>query len=201
MMRQIVRITLGLVVAVTPASTAQTTSTPTADHMRAAYEAHQGDFDYLLGDWEFTGTSPAYGQYRGFWSAVRLPTGQILDEYRVVDDAGHTVRLTMTIRSYNAARDRWELVGTDPGGGLQNTGTGTRVGGDIQIEQTFGVAVGNPFILRIRYYNIGSDHFSWTADRSTNQGKTWTKDFQHIEAHRLGPARSIDPLTAAKLPR
>jgi len=201
MMHHVVLTTLGLIVAATSASTVQSTSKPTAEHMRAAYEAHQQDFDYLLGDWAFAGTSSAYGTFRGFWSAVRLPTGQILDEYRVVDDAGNTVRQTMTIRAYNAARDRWELVGMDPGGGLQHTGTGTRVGRDIQIEQTFGVAVRNPFVLRIRYHNIGPDHFSWTADQSTDQGETRTKDFQHIEAHRIGPARSIEPLTAAKLPR
>jgi hypothetical protein len=56
--------------------------------------AHQNDFDYLLGDWEFTGVRhEASGElkFRGYWSAVRLDAGaQILDEYRVIGDKGET---------------------------------------------------------------------------------------------------------------
>ena len=48
--------------------------------MQASYEAHRGDFDYLLGDWEFSAVSREYGNFRGYWSAVRLDGGQILDE-------------------------------------------------------------------------------------------------------------------------
>jgi hypothetical protein len=31
----------------------------------------------------------------------------------------------------------------------------------------------NPSTLRIRCYDIQPDRFSWTADRSTDGGKTW----------------------------
>ncbi|HEY0776507.1 MAG TPA: hypothetical protein VGD56_00950, partial [Gemmatirosa sp.] len=37
--------------------------------------ARPGDFDYLLGDWRFTGVSKRWGRLRGAWSAVRLATG------------------------------------------------------------------------------------------------------------------------------
>jgi hypothetical protein len=84
------------------------------------------------------------------------------------------------------------------GGGLQDVGTGQRVGDEVQIEQKFGVASGNVSILRIRYYNIQSDRFSWIADRSTDGGKTWSKDVQKIEAHRIGPARSLGALAPAR---
>ena len=52
----------------------------TPQQMQASYEAHKGDFDYLLGDWEFSAVSREYGNFRGYWSAVRLDGGQILDE-------------------------------------------------------------------------------------------------------------------------
>ena len=68
----------------------------------------------------------------------------------------------------------------------------------MHIEQTFGVAAGTPSILRIRYYNIQPDRFSWTADRSTDAGKTWVKAFQQIEARRIGPPRSMGPLAPAR---
>ena len=68
----------------------------------------------------------------------------------------------------------------------------------MRIEQTFGAVTPNPSLLRIRYYNIKPDQFSWTADRSMDGGKTWTTTFQTIEAHRIGPARSLEPLTHPK---
>ena len=177
---------------------AQEAGARTAEQRKALFEAHKGDFDYLLGDWEFTARSQQYGQFRGHWSAVRLDEGQILDEYRVTGDAGETYYVTTTLRNYNSALDRWELIGADAGAGLQDFGTGRRVGAEVHIEQRFGVAAGTPSVLRIRYYDIRPDGFSWAADRSNDDGKTWIKDFQTIQARRIGPARTMGPLAPAR---
>jgi hypothetical protein len=184
--------------AVSPLTLAQTPSRKSVAQMKASYEAHKGDFDYLLGDWEFTTVSKKYGKGRGYWSAVRLDTGAILDEFRITGDNGETYYVTTTLRAYNAARDRWELVGVDGAGGLQDIGTGYRKGAEVHIEQKFGVAGGNPSTLRIRYYNIQPDRFSWRADRSDDGGKTWIKDDQQIEARKIGPPRSLGPLAPAR---
>ena len=176
---------------------AQAESKRTPEQLKAAYAAHKSDFDYLLGDWTFTSEHHEYGKFAGRWSALRLETGQILDEYRVVGDKGETFHVTSTIRAYNAAADRWELIGMDGGGGLQDFGTAQRVNSEMHLEQKFGVARGNPTILRIRYYDIQADRFSWTADRSTDGGKTWVKDFQRIEARRIGPSRDLGALAPA----
>src|SRR5262245_17497668 len=109
---------------------AQIPSRKSPEQMKASYAAHKGDFEYLLGDWEFTPLSKKYGQGRGYWSAVRLATGQILDEFRIGGDNGETYYVTTTLRAYNAALDRWELVGMDGGGGLQDIGTGYRKGNE-----------------------------------------------------------------------
>jgi len=170
----------------------------TAKELRASFDAHKGDFDYLLGEWEFTTVSKEQGPAKGFWTAVRLDTGQILDEFRIVGDKRETWYVTSTLRSYNAGLDRWELVGMGEGGGLQDVGTGQRVGNEVHIEQKFGVALGRTSILRIRYYNIQPDRFSWTADRSMDGGKSWSKDDEKIEAHRIGPARSLGALAPAR---
>ena len=166
----------------------------------AVSAAHHGDFDYLLGDWEFTAENRQYGKFRGYWSAVRLENGSILDEYRIVDDNGESVYSTTTIRAYNAAADRWELIGMDGGSGLQDFGTAQRRNSEMHIEQKFGVANGSPSVMRIRYYNIQPDRFSWTADRSADNGKTWVERFQEIEARRIGPPRSLGPLAGKKTP-
>jgi hypothetical protein len=52
--------------------------------------------------------------------------------------------------------------------------------------------------MRIRYYNIEKDRFSWAAARSTDGGKTWVKNYMQIEARRIGPPRSLDPLAPPK---
>ena len=170
----------------------------TPDEMKAMIEAHKGDFDYLLGDWAFTADHQEYGKFRGYWSAVRLDKGQILDEFRVVDEKDETIYVTTTLRAYNGALDRWELVGMDAGNGLQDVGTGQRVGSEIHIEQRFGVTTDKPSTMRIRYYDIQPDRFSWTADRSTDGGKTWTQKYEQIEARRIGASRALGPLAVPK---
>src|SRR5205823_14978513 len=40
---------------------AQSTSQRTNEQKQALLNAHKADFDYLLGDWEFTGTNRQYG--------------------------------------------------------------------------------------------------------------------------------------------
>jgi hypothetical protein len=177
---------------------AQATAKRTPEQIEASFEAHKGDFDYLLGDWEFTAESKEHGKFRGYWSAVRLEEGQILDEYRVVGDKEETIYVTTSLRNYNKVLDRWELIGADAGAGLQDFGTGRRKGAEMHIEQKFGVMSGQPSVWRIRYFNIQPDRFSWAADRSVDDGKTWVKDHQRIEARRVGPARSLGPLAPAK---
>ena len=192
-------IALAIFCAIALSLSAQSANQKTADQKKALYDAHKGDFDYLLGDWQFTGTNRQYGKTQGYWSAARLGEGaQLIDEYRIAGDDGETYYVTYTLRSYNASLDRWELVGIDTGSGLQNVGTGHRDGGEVHIEQKFGVGTPNASTWRIHYYNIRPDGFSWSADRSTDEGKTWTKDFQQLEVRRIGPARTIGPLTTPK---
>lgn len=179
---------------------AQTPAQRTPEQIRASFEAHRGDFDYLLGDWEFTSVSREYGPGRGFWSAVRLDEGQILDEYRVTGDSGQTYYVTTTFRNYNSVMDRWELVGADAGTGLQDMGTARRVGAEMHVEQRFGVAYGEPSLWRIRYYDIRPDRFSWAADRSTDGGTTWDREYLTIEARRIGAPRTLPALAPARTP-
>jgi hypothetical protein len=159
--------------------------------------AHAADFDYLLGDWEFSGANAQYGKLHGYWSAVRLDNPkQILDEYRVVGPKGEIYYSTTTLRAYDGRLDEWELVSMDEGTGLQNLGTGRKDGSEMHINQKFLGPNGSFSTLRIRYYDIGADSFSWTADRSSDDGKTWTKNFQTLNVKRIGPPRTIPSLIA-----
>ena len=188
------------IVAIASPLAAQTQRTP--EQRRALIQAHQADFDYLLGDWEFTSVHKDYGTTHGFWSAVRLPDDEggviILDEFRIVGDSGETWFVTRTLRAYNVNLDRWELISTNGASGLQDFGTAQRVGDEMHIEQRFGVGTATPSVSRIRYYNIRPDRFSWTSDRSTDDGRTWSIAHNKIEAQRIGPRRTMAPLASAR---
>jgi len=194
----LLRLCAGAILVPMVGASAQNIPKRTPEQIKASYEMRRDDFNYLLGDWQFTAVSREYGDMRGFWSATRLDEGQILDEYRIVGDSGETYYVTTTIRAYNAVLDRWELIGMDGGNGLQDFGTGRRVGSEMHIEQRFGVMSEKPSTWRIRYYDIGPDRFSWAADRSIDAGKTWEKNHQTIQARRIGPPRSLGPLAPAK---
>lgn len=183
-----------------PLLIAQPPSAKQVQELSARVGAHKGDFDYLLGDWEFTGENTA-AKFNGRWSATKMPNGQILDEFRVYGDKGQTTYVTSTVRTYNAWVDRWELIGMGGGGGLQDFGTGQRTGDEVHIEQRFGVAGGHPSTYRITYSNIKADSFSWSADRSMDGGQTWQKGYETLEARRIGPPRKMDSLTPATKPQ
>lgn len=173
----------------------------TPEQLRALQEAHRGDFDYLLGDWEFTSVHKEFGTAHGVWSAVKLAEGdQVYDEYRLVGDSGETWYVTTTLRAYNAVLDQWELVSVEEGHGLKNLGTGRKVGTEVHIEQRFGVMTRAPALWRIRYYDIRPDRFSWTADVSKDDGRSWIPKFLTIEARRIGPARHQARLTPSRRP-
>ena len=185
--------------ALAPAARAQTAAdSARARQLRASWERHKGDFDYLLGDWTFTAQSKQWGRFHGLWSAVRLEGGgPILDEYRITGDSGQTFYVSTTLRSYNAAADRWELVSVDDGTGLRNIGTAHLAGGEMHIEQTFDATGSSPAQWRIRYYDIQPERFSWAADRSTDGGRTWVTDYLRIEARRAGPPKPAVALAPA----
>ena len=179
----------------------QESGTSAEERTRKLIELHKGDFDYLLGDWRFKAKSSTWGEFGGAWSAVRLATGggvNVLDEYRVLGDSDETFFASSTLRVYNPAQDRWELVSVHETSGLQDVGTARKVGAEMHIEQTFGANTAKPEQWRIRYYNIGADGFRWAADRSMDGGKTWERDHMTLEARRVGPARTLDPLARTK---
>jgi hypothetical protein len=153
--------------------------------LKALYDKHKGDFDYLVGNWDFTSESKQFGKGRGTWTVVKKEDDFIYDEFRVLGDSGETLYHTATLRAYNAQLDRWELVSTEEGGGLANTGTGRKVGNEMHIQQTFSAMTDRPRRSRIRYYDIRPDRFSWVADVSFDGGRTWEPNANRIEARRI----------------
>lgn len=180
---------------------AQTATIPVNQRL-ALSQQHQGDFDYLLGDWQFTGVrkraNAADQKLHGYLSAARLPKGpEILLQDRFLNDDGSIFFESSTLIVYNVGLDQWELASTaddGPGGGLQDRGVAHKEAGEMRIEQRFGSMSPKPTIWRIRHYDIASDHYSLSADRSTDDGRTWEANYERTELRRIGPARSLEPL-------
>jgi hypothetical protein len=166
--------------------------------LQAALEAHQHDFDYLLGDWSFVAKNRQGGSFHGHWIAERLPGGQILDEFRIESPSGaHSV---FTVRAYNAALGRWDIVTLNRVAGLGHVGTAQKVGTEIVADQNVGSEDAHPTIWHIRYHDISASHFLWDADQSYDAGKTWDRDFMTIEAHRVAPPHTFGSLVPSDMP-
>ncbi len=169
---------------------------------QAAYDAHQAEFDYLLGDWEFVQTRPSASgpvKFRGYWSARRSADGAVItDEFRILDDSGRTSYVSTTLRAYSATQKRWNILGVEPGLGVLQVGTGWKEGKDMRISQTFSGGGADSSLWRIRYHDIRPDRFSWRGDRSTDGGKTWFENFRTIEARRIGAAAPLASLTPSR---
>jgi hypothetical protein len=167
--------------------------TPNRDAaLQAALEAHQHEFDYLLGDWSFAAKSRQGSTFHGHWTAERLPGGQILDEFQIESPSGaHSV---FTVRAYNAALGRWDIVTLNRVAGLGHVGTARRVGAEIVADQNVGSEGAHQSVWHIRYHDITASHFVWDADQSSDAGKTWDRDFMTIEADRVGAPHAFRTL-------
>ena len=163
---------------------------PTASQAAAG----PSDFDFLKGRWNVVYNNTAPGippNLKGAWVAEEQADGRVLyDEFRVFGPNGQTVTLGVTYRIFDHGRGRWDMryaavLAAPPGEAVRMPAqwaelTAWRDGHDMCVDQ---VSAGRR--LRIRYYNITPDHFSWKADVSTDGGKTWSVDQIKIEATRV----------------
>lgn len=154
-------------------------------------------FDFLLGEWTVDVTSKAPNTpptYKGVWQAWKTLNGLgIIDEYSVRDDSDRVVYSGTTLRAFDTHSGTWTMRYVDQFAG--ETGhwsdlVGMNVGQEIHVEQRGRTPDGRTTILKIRYFNIQPDHFSWVADQSRDGGATWLREYLRIEAtRRAGPAK------------
>jgi hypothetical protein len=148
-------------------------------------------FDFLLGEWEVEMLTVPEGSTvsrRATLSVHRILDGTaLLDEIRHVDEAGQVNFRGATFRTYLLDRDRWyvlwmmaniegctELEAQVIDGEVHTTGKGRDPWGEL--------------VERGRYYDISSDGFSFTLERSNDAGKTWIRPFVSFRASRRKPA-------------
>lgn len=151
------------------------------------------DFDFLEGSWTVVYNNSQRGippNVPGTWIGRKESDGRVLfDEFRLQGPDGRTATLGATYRVFDHVRSRWDmryvgLIVVTPDGATTQPAqwaelTAWREGNTMRVDQR-----GRSRMLRITYYNISRNRFSWKADVSTDGGQTWVRDQIRIEATR-----------------
>ncbi len=148
-------------------------------------------FAFLLGRWRGEAkVRSAQGEWQTFqatWLGRFILDGYaIADEYRMTDSSGKLIVLGMNFRTYDAAREVWNikwlnaLAGTWVDLGTEELG-GVRFEGPSIIYAFKEPVAAHPF-TRATYTNISRTHFTWRGERS-DDAETWS-EFMVVELSR-----------------
>jgi hypothetical protein len=146
-----------------------------------------GDYDALIGMWEFTFQSRqedgSFGApFKGHWTFAKKGEGGIIEDHWRPDNPTTPMESSLyTYRVFDPEQKVWRLVGASSrGGGLIPGRTWADADGRDGIEWYGSV------LVRFRYFAITPNHFLWRQDQSHDGGKTWILDTGMMEARRIG---------------
>jgi hypothetical protein len=148
-------------------------------------------FAFLLGTWrcEARVKSPTgdWQSWQATWVGRFILDGYaIADEYRMTAPAGELIVLGMNVRTYDAAKQRWNIKWLDALAGTWVDLGPEELGGIRFDSQSIIYAFKEPMAThaytRATYTNISADHFTWRGEKS-DDGKAWS-EFMVVEAYR-----------------
>lgn len=148
-------------------------------------------FAFLIGKWRCEAKlKSADGSWQAFqaaWSGRFILDGYaIADEYRMLALSGEPIVLGMNFRSYDAAKQSWNirwlnaLAGNWTDLASEELG-GVRIHGD-SLVYAFKEPVAGHAYTRATYTNHSETHFTWRGEKSDN-GRNWS-EFMIVQAHR-----------------
>jgi len=145
------------------------------------------DYDAVLGFWHFRfqnrNADGTFGDpFTGHWSFELKPGGGLMIDAWRPDNPSQPMGASLyTLRLFHPARKVWQIMGARSAGGELTPGVTWSDGRDLYVIQH--IATG---VVRIRYFAIEADRFLWRADHSSDNGKTWVRDYWAMEATRVG---------------
>ena len=125
----------------------------------------------------------------------------IADEYRMTNQTGEVIVHGMNFRTYSVERKTWVIrwlsatgsfwleLGPEELGGVRvspKTITFNFVDAFAPDAAKEAERIGiqsQPTLTRVTFSHISESHFTWTGERSLDQGKTWA-EFIVVEGHR-----------------
>ncbi|HEY2377364.1 MAG TPA: nuclear transport factor 2 family protein [Gemmatimonadaceae bacterium] len=146
-----------------------------------------GDYDALIGTWEFTFQSRqpdgSFGiPFTGHWTFEKKGEGGIIEDHWRPDNPTTPMASSLyTYRVFDPEEKVWRLVGANSrGGGIIPGRTWADASGRYGIEWYGNV------LVRFRYFALTPARFLWRQDQSRDGGKTWIPDTGMMEARRIG---------------
>jgi len=142
-------------------------------------------FDFLIGDWEshYTvrvspenqATATVHGQWHAWYG---------WDGFAVYDDWKQVGTLSgnsgPAIRSYDPFNDHWVMHYIPINAPLESVWpmiASAEETGEIHGEMAVTDGQSRRFLQRIHFVDIAEDSFTWSSDRSWDEGKTWIRDW------------------------
>ncbi len=155
---------------------------PAGMNRKAPLETAQ--LNFLIGEWDcIQKVKLADGSFRdqtALWKAYYSLNGfAIQDEW--YGSGGYQ---GSTWRSYDPNSQQWVMTYMQANSSTHWLMRGQFRDGEFHAEFNGETPAGQTFRQRIRFYNIAEDRFSWAADRTFDEGKTWIEDVMLIEAKR-----------------
>ncbi len=148
-------------------------------------------FAFLIGRWQGEAkVKSANGEWQTFqatWLGRFILDGYaIADEYRMIGSSGEMIVLGMNFRTYDAARQVWNIKWLNALAGRW-TDLGSEEFGGLNLDAhsisyAFEEPVATHTYTRASYTNISKTHFTWRGEQS-DDGKVWS-EFMVVEAYR-----------------
>jgi hypothetical protein len=148
-------------------------------------------FAFLIGQFKceakLKSSDGSWQMFHATWSGRFILDGYaIADEYTMTGPEGELVVLGMNFRTYDVAKQVWNIKWLNAlGGSWTDLGSeefgGVKIAGN-SITYSFKEPVAVQAYTRATYTNISPEHFTWKGERS-DDGKSWT-DFMLVECHR-----------------
>jgi len=156
-----------------------------------AYNEQLSDFAFIIGRWEcdvnIKKGDDEFEQNEALWTGRYILDGNAIeDEYRETNEDGELIRLGINIRSYNN-ENGWTMKWFDA---LNSSwlDLGPKELGGVHVNSSsisFKHFALNDMLVRITFFDIKDDSFSWKADVSNDNGKTWDEKVFTIIANRI----------------
>ena len=149
-------------------------------------------FAFIIGKWRcdisLKGEDGTWQPYQATWVGRYILDGHVIaDEYRMTNQKGELIVHGMNFRAYSVEKKTWVMRWLDATGSFWVELGPEKLGGVRVAPKTITFNLIDTFapdaLTRVTFSNISESHFTWTEERSLDQGKTWA-EFMVIEAHR-----------------
>jgi hypothetical protein len=148
-------------------------------------------FAFLIGKWrceaKLKSANGAWQTFEAAWLGRFILDGYaIADEYRMLGSSGELIVLGMNFRTYDAAKQIWNIKWLNALAGNWTDLASEEFGGlrfdDQSIIYAFKEPVASHAYTRATYTSHSTRHFTWRGEKS-DDAKTWS-EFMVVEAYR-----------------